>query len=76
MDDNERLAKLEAGQQEIMRVLSDIKDDLKAQSGLDVKVARLEERNALLMKLFYAALGTGGAGLAGHIVNVIRSAGG
>ena len=76
MDEIERLAKLEAGQAEIMRALERVVESLQSTSGLDVRVARLEERNSLLMKLLYGAMGAGGAGVAGHLYNLVQAAGG
>ena len=74
-----KLAELSANQQEILRRLDymdearrrDREEDQKFNAMLqesNTRITRLEERNNLLMKLFYGALGPGvaGAGMGVH----------
>ena len=73
------LARLESGQQEIMRRLDALEEsrrkDREVDASLTDRVTRLEERNAFLMKLAWGGGTLGAAGAGGHLLTRIISGG-
>ena len=67
------LAKLESGQLEIIRRIDKLEESHKLNRADDAdtrdRLTRLEERNALLMKLLWGGIGAGGGSLGWHVLN-------
>ena len=81
-----KLAKLESGQEEIMRRLDqmaesrlrDKEDDKELENTvhrMDLEVARLSERNGFLMKLAFGSAGGSGLAIAGHALRFLNVGG-